>query len=114
VRICRACYGKRGRRNSLKDAVSPRSLVTPAVAVEPEATITFPPRLPADMPQGGWRNPEAEIMQPYLNLHPQKPKQMETRHKPASMRHGETPERNASPPHMIVGCPASLGAACVQ
>jgi hypothetical protein len=60
---------------------APIAPTSPAVAaVKPEPITTFPPQLPADMPQGGWSDLEAEMMQRYLNSHPRSPK-------PATVRH---------------------------
>jgi hypothetical protein len=67
---------------------APIARVTPAIAAEPETTITLTALLPADMPQGGWRNPEAEKMRSHLN-----PKR-----KQGPPRYGSDPVRQSSPP----------------
>jgi len=41
----------------------------PKLAVVPETTTTFTRLLLADMPQGGWINPEAEMMRRHLDRH---------------------------------------------
>jgi hypothetical protein len=65
----------------MRSPSAPIARVTPAVAAEPKTTMIFAPLLPADMPQGGWRNPEAEKMRRLLNPHPRAPKLVAVRHK---------------------------------
>jgi hypothetical protein len=61
--------------------------VTPAVAAQPETTMTFMALLPTNMPQGGRRNPEAEKMRWLLK--PQR--------KQGPPRYGSDPVRQSSP-----------------
>jgi hypothetical protein len=68
----------------MRSPSAPIARVTPAVA----ATMTFTALLPTDMPQGGWRNPEAEKMRWLLN-----PKR-----KQGPPRYGRDPVRQSSPP----------------
>jgi hypothetical protein len=72
----------------MRSPSAPIARTTPAVAAEPEAAMTFTALLPADMPQGGWRNPEAEKMRSHLN--PQR--------KQGPPRYGRDPARQSSPP----------------
>jgi hypothetical protein len=72
----------------MRSPPAPIAQVTPAVAAEPETTMTFATLLPADMPQGGWTNPEAEKMRWLLN-----PKR-----KQGLPRYGRDPVRQSSPP----------------
>jgi hypothetical protein len=55
---------------TMRSPSPPIAPVTPEVAVEPTTTIAFPSLLPADMPQGGWKNPEVEKMRWRLNPRP--------------------------------------------
>jgi hypothetical protein len=66
---------------------APIARVTPKVAVEPETTITFPSLLPVDLPQVGWRNPEADKMRWLLKSRPRAPKPDTVQHKRLSVRH---------------------------
>ena len=51
----------------MRSPSAPIARVTPEVAVEPTTITTFPSLLPANMPQGGWTNPEVEKMRWHLN-----------------------------------------------
>jgi hypothetical protein len=72
----------------MRSPSAPIARVTPAVAGEPETTMTFTALLPTDLPQGGWRNPEAEKMRWLLN-----PKR-----KQGPPLYGRDPVRQSSPP----------------
>jgi hypothetical protein len=80
----------------MRSPSAPIARATPSVAGEPETTMTFAPLLPADVPQGGWRNPEAEKMRRLLNGHPRAPKLVTAQHKRSSVA---TKARQDAMPH---------------
>lgn len=58
----------------------------PELAAVPETTRTFMRLLLADMPQGGWINPEAEMMRRNLDRHLRARKQATPPHAGVSVR----------------------------
>jgi hypothetical protein len=69
----------------MRPPLAPIARDTPALAAEP--TTTFTPLLPAEMPQGGWTNPEAEMTRRNLNPHPRAAKPVAAPHKRVSVPH---------------------------
>jgi hypothetical protein len=57
---------------------------TAALLTEPEPTVTFSPLILANEPQGGWQNPDAEMMRKYLNRYLRVSKPVNARHKAGS------------------------------